>query len=242
MSNFIVCLDAGHGGHDPGAVGNGLREKDITLDIAKRCEALLAINPQVKCIMTRETDVFIPIGTRARIANEARVDVFISIHVNGFDDPGAHGFEIYMRRDAPGGDQSVVLKRLIHARLAPIWIAQRSIDRGKKSAGYQVIRTTHMPAVLTEHGFITNPHDAALLKRDNFLQSQAEAIISGVYAFLGIDVPSTSLPDLPVASSYRVRVNDRQIGAYRNAENIGNLVKLELAKDVNKIEIERVAS
>jgi N-acetylmuramoyl-L-alanine amidase len=78
-----VVIDAGHGGKDPGAVGpSGIREKDMNLDIAFRLKTLLEDRYRVKVVMTREDDVFIPLGERTAIANREAADIFISIHCN----------------------------------------------------------------------------------------------------------------------------------------------------------------
>jgi len=90
-----VVIDAGHGGKDPGAIGKtGLREKDVNLDIAKRLAVLLK-NEGIKVVMTRSSDVFIPLERRVRIANDADVDLFISIHSNSNRVRSLKGFEIY---------------------------------------------------------------------------------------------------------------------------------------------------
>jgi N-acetylmuramoyl-L-alanine amidase len=80
---FVVVIDAGHGGHDPGASGKISHEKDINLNVALRLGKLIRNNcPEVKVIYTREKDLFIPLDQRAEIANNARADLFISIHTN----------------------------------------------------------------------------------------------------------------------------------------------------------------
>lgn len=239
MTRFLVCIDPGHGGHDPGAVGNGLQEKDIVLDIGLRCRDLLADyhHHHINTLMTRDKDIFIPIGTRVRVSNEAKADVFVSIHVNGWDTPRPHGFEIYARRDVPGGDKSLVLKRMLHSKLSPVWIAESSLDRGKKQADYQVIRTTNCPAVLIEHGFISSPHDASLLKRSDFLQAQAQAIVDGLLQFFGV----SASPVLPESMAlYRVQADGEQIGAYRNMENILSAAQGQIARGSSRVIIERI--
>ncbi len=78
-----IAIDAGHGGHDPGAIGrSGLKEKTITLDIAKRLAALVKDRLGCKVVMTRDTDVFIPLDQRPFIAKSHDADLFVSIHVN----------------------------------------------------------------------------------------------------------------------------------------------------------------
>ena len=81
--DFVLVIDAGHGGHDPGAIGRISKEKDINLNVALRFGKLIEQNcPDVKVIYTRQSDVFIPLDRRAQIANDAKADLFISIHTN----------------------------------------------------------------------------------------------------------------------------------------------------------------
>lgn len=81
--DFVVVIDAGHGGHDPGAVGKSAKEKHINLSVALKVGKLIQKNcPDVKVIYTRTKDVFVPLNRRAEIANEAKADLFISIHTN----------------------------------------------------------------------------------------------------------------------------------------------------------------
>lgn len=84
--DFVITLDAGHGGHDYGAVGEKSNEKSITLAVVKDLGALLEKNlPDIKVVYTRDKDVFIPLNDRARIANKAASDLFISVHINSVD-------------------------------------------------------------------------------------------------------------------------------------------------------------
>ena len=96
--DFIVVIDAGHGGKDPGAVSaNGkVREKDITLKVALMVgESIVKKHPEVKVLYTRKSDVFVGLNDRARMANKADADLFISIHVNAAENRSAKGAETY---------------------------------------------------------------------------------------------------------------------------------------------------
>lgn len=99
---FTVVIDAGHGGQDAGTVGRNLAEKTVVLDVAKRLEALITrYHANVNVVMTRSTDVFVPLQERANIANRAKADLFISIHVNSVDEksPGrqsVRGAQVYV--------------------------------------------------------------------------------------------------------------------------------------------------
>jgi N-acetylmuramoyl-L-alanine amidase len=94
---FIVVLDPGHGGRDPGAISrSGLKEKDIVLDIAKRMQKLIQANaPYVKVFLTRDSDYFLPLPRRTEIAEEYKADLFISLHVNANPNRKVRGFSVY---------------------------------------------------------------------------------------------------------------------------------------------------
>lgn len=95
-----VCIDAGHGGKDPGANYRGsVKEKELNLIVAKEVEKLLKKNKKIEIKMTRSNDTFIPLGTRATIANNFQADLFVSIHANAAPNKNAKGFEIYFRSD-----------------------------------------------------------------------------------------------------------------------------------------------
>jgi N-acetylmuramoyl-L-alanine amidase len=91
-----IVIDAGHGGHDTGTIGpNGLLEKDVVLDVAKRLGRLLESRLGAEVVYTRHNDTFIPLETRTAIANRERADLFISIHANSSHDSDARGVETY---------------------------------------------------------------------------------------------------------------------------------------------------
>lgn len=92
---FVVVLDAGHGGKDPGNTGNGFKEKDIALNIILKIGEALEKKGGIEVIYTRDTDVFIPLAKRARIANEADADLFVSVHCNAHNSQ-AYGTETFV--------------------------------------------------------------------------------------------------------------------------------------------------
>jgi N-acetylmuramoyl-L-alanine amidase len=92
---FVVVLDAGHGGNDPGNVGNGYKEKEIALNIVLTVGKSLEKHPNIKVIYTRKTDVFVPLRERAKIANNADADLFVSVHCNSHHS-SAHGTETFV--------------------------------------------------------------------------------------------------------------------------------------------------
>jgi len=91
-----IVIDAGHGGHDPGTIGRGgLQEKDLVLDVALRLDRLVRQDLGADAILTRSTDVFIPLEERTAIANSRGADLFLSIHANSSRNAGARGIETY---------------------------------------------------------------------------------------------------------------------------------------------------
>jgi N-acetylmuramoyl-L-alanine amidase len=106
-----IVIDAGHGGHDPGAMGMGTTEAAITLDIALRLERLLANEPDIDVVLTRRTDQFVPLQERTAIANREAADLFVSIHVNANRDKTARGVETYLLNFASNADTAAVAAR-----------------------------------------------------------------------------------------------------------------------------------
>ena len=106
-----VVIDAGHGGHDPGAHGNGIIESELTLDVALRLQKLLEKEDGIEVVMTRDTDVFIPLEERTAIANREGADLFLSIHANASRNSLARGIETYFLNFAMNPEAEAVAAR-----------------------------------------------------------------------------------------------------------------------------------
>src|SRR5690606_5946884 len=106
-----IVIDPGHGGHDPGARSRGLSEASLVLDVALRLEKLLLRDPGTEVILTRRTDVFIPLEERTAIANREGADLFLSIHANASRNPQAHGIETYFLNFASNPEAEAVAAR-----------------------------------------------------------------------------------------------------------------------------------
>jgi N-acetylmuramoyl-L-alanine amidase len=193
-----VVLDPGHGGHDKGACSSYGCEKDFALDVARQLRPLLTARG-FKVIMTRESDVFVPLEVRARIANAQKDSVFVSIHFNATDhNPAATGFEIYsltpvgspssqdddlalsfINRQAgsPFDAHSIELSSSIyHSIIGQIG----EFDRGIKRARFAVLRLTKTPAVLIEGGFMTERGESRLIANKDWRAKLAQAISVGI--------------------------------------------------------------
>jgi N-acetylmuramoyl-L-alanine amidase len=171
-SAVTVVIDAGHGGYDRGGIpGQRVSEKDMNLDVAQRLRNVLAASGY-RVVMTRDSDVFVPLGTRCAIANSYRNAIFVSVHFNSATRRGASGIETYFySRD------SLSLASAIHHYVTG---GAPSDNRGVRRRGYFVLRRTNMPAVLVECGFLTNPAEAAYAQNASYRQKLAEAIAAGV--------------------------------------------------------------
>src|SRR5437868_13907088 len=167
-----VVIDAGHGGYDRGGIpSQRIPEKVMTLDVSQRLKPLLE-KAGYRVIMTRDSDVFVPLSTRVGIANSYPNGVFICVHFNSATRTGANGIETYFysTESAPlaASIQSAVLGD------AP------SENRGVRRRGYYVLRRTTIPAVLVECGFLTNPTEAQYVQSATYRQRLAANIARGI--------------------------------------------------------------
>lgn len=182
-----IVVDAGHGGRDSGAVGpTGVQEKDMTLLYAKSVAYYLG-KAGHNVIMTRETDRDFAGATysegedlagRVKIANDAKADLFVSIHMNG-GDSSAKGTETY---SYPGSQNGARLADLVQKRV--VFFAD-TVDRGAKTANFYVLRNTAMTAILVEVAFISNPEEEQLLTDHAFRVKVAVGVFAGVQQYLG---------------------------------------------------------
>lgn len=194
-----ICLDAGHGGKDPGAMvkNPALTEKFLTLDLAQRLERRLTATGWV-VQQTRTQDRFVELEERTRLANKGRADLFLSLHFNAAKDSSVGGAECYAI--TPRGQPSAMRTKLAEEdlkshpgnrqdpwNLLAAYYVQREIrdrlsvpDRGVRRARFTVLRGLSCPGVLVESGFLTNPAEAARLRRPEYRDSLAEAIGNGL--------------------------------------------------------------
>jgi N-acetylmuramoyl-L-alanine amidase len=220
-----IAIDAGHGGKDPGAIGrSGLKEKTITLDVAKRLAVLVKERLGCDVIMTRDRDVFIELEQRPFIAKSKGADLFVSIHVNANRKRKARGIETYIQslrasdRDAMataafenatstktlsqlGNELDRILKdlrtddkqeeslQLAHAVQASLIgnvkpVKGHVVNLGVKRAFFYVLINTEMPSILAEVGFISNPDEEKMLKKEGYRQDIAEALFEGVKRYV----------------------------------------------------------
>lgn len=190
--NKTGMTDPGHGDFDPGAMGNGLRECDLTWKFGTKFSAIME-RCGVKIYFTREQNKTATnnknaeLAYRCKLANQKGVSFYISFHINA---GGGTGFESF--RYLTNDSATVRLQQLIHKRVAPIFTAHGMPDRGMKQADFAVLRGTNMPAVLMELGFIDNARDAKYINTDDFQNKVAEAVARAVCEWMGIAYVSES--------------------------------------------------
>jgi len=185
LAGKTVVIDAGHGDRDSGAQSGGVQEKNLTLAIAKKLAQEMSA-AGAKVIMTRTEDVFIELTERARIANAAKADLFISVHINSSAKVSMSGTITFY--SGPNAIKEL-LARCIQTEIAAVsglpGIGAWSDKRIYATKGFSVLRNTTMPGVLVEMGFINHPRDRARMVMPEFHSAVAKAIVRGVRKFLG---------------------------------------------------------
>lgn len=206
-----IFIDPGHGGKDSGASGNGIKEKDIVLDICKRIQTgLEAYDVDVK--LSRETDVFIELTDRTKAANNWNADVLLSVHINAAASAAAKGFASYIY---PGSNAATVAyQNVMHQEIFKA-LGAGLTDRGKETANFHMLRESKMKAILTENLFISNAAEAARLADADFRQKIAQGHINGLEKYLGLKKKVQQQPP-PVGSTKLWKV---QLGAFEDKAN-----------------------
>jgi N-acetylmuramoyl-L-alanine amidase len=167
-----IVIDPGHGGHDRGGVpGQRISEKEMTLDVSRRLARILEANGY-RVVLTRNSDVFIPLGTRVAIGNSYRGATFVSVHFNSAPRSGANGIETYYYRGDSGS-----LAQNIHRHVVSVTNTE---NRGVRRRGFFVIRRTSVPSVLVELGFLTNSYEGGQILNAAYRQRLAEAVARGI--------------------------------------------------------------
>ena len=186
-----IVIDPGHGGEDSGAIGpSGATEKSITLQIAKEVEKMLK-EAGAKVIMTRTTDTEVStkhrqatdvdeLQARCDVANKAKADIFISIHMDSFTSREASGTTGYYYVKG-----SAASKKLATAIQSHLVTQLRTTSRGVRTCKFYVVRHTKMPATLIEVAFVSNPKEEKLLTSKKGVQKAAIGIVQGISDFFG---------------------------------------------------------
>jgi N-acetylmuramoyl-L-alanine amidase len=215
-----IFIDAGHGGTDSGAVGNGLQEKNLTLDICKRIAAGLKAYENVTVIMSRTDDSYPSLADRTKAANNANADVLLSVHINS-GAASARGFESHIYTNVDAGTKAY--QNVMHQEIYnEAYKAAGEPDRGKKQSNFHMVRESKMKAILTENLFISNAADAKNLADADFRQKIAQGHINGLEKFLGLKKSAQPPPaaEKPAADGKLWKV---QVGAFEDEKSARDL-------------------
>src|SRR5437763_2396964 len=167
-----IVIDPGHGGFDRGGIpGQRVLEKNMNLDVALRLKPILE-KAGYRVVMTRTTDIFVPLSSRVAIANSYPNGIFLCIHFNSASRSGASGIETYFY-----STESAPLAASIHSAVVG---GAPSENRGVRRRGYFVLRRTTVPAVLVECGFLTNPTETQYALTTTYRQKLAQEIARGI--------------------------------------------------------------
>jgi N-acetylmuramoyl-L-alanine amidase len=177
LSDLVVIIDPGHGGHDSGSLGFGLSEKNVVLNVSRHMNSYFEKTP-IKSLMTRTDDYFLTVSARPIFAAKNKGDVFVSVHANGSETNASGQEAFYYAKTAstnPYVNQSLALTTYMQNRMQEAWDLR---NRGVKQGNFGVIRENTMPATLIEMGFINTAKD------NSFMQSEVEREKMGKALFL----------------------------------------------------------
>ena len=241
MNNRLVIVDAGHGGIDSGAVGNGMLEKNLTLEISKYIYNRLK-EIGIPAVMTREEDTYLPKEDRIRrvmsLSSNSTKPILIANHINAGGGEGAE--VVYSLRD---NDElaTLVLDKIGEKGQLKRKVYQRRLPENPNKDYYYIIRETgNTEPILIEYGFIDNKNDAYKLK--NNLLEYAEGVVEAISQYLGYDNTGEAKEEYIVEKgdtlyslSKRFNISIEELKRINNLNNdilsIGQVLKLSNADD-----------
>lgn len=180
-SSPVIVIDAGHGGLDYGTKEKGpyCVEKRVALETALLVRKYLD-QLGYRVVMTRSSDVFIPLWRRVHTANKRNCSLFVSVHFNSSPTKSAHGIEVFYCDRPKLQKCSKSSKKLADGILKQVIFRTKAKSRGTKKGNFYVIRETKIPAVLVEGGFISNYKERCNLKKQQYLDKLARGIADGI--------------------------------------------------------------
>lgn len=209
-----IFIDPGHGGGDPGATGNGLKEKDITLSIALKVRNILNNEYEGHSIkLSRTTDQSLSLNQRTELANRWNADYLVSIHINA---GGGTGYEDYIYQSLSNASKTAQLRDIMHTEVMK---SIGGVNRGKKKANFHMLRESKMPAVLTENGFIDHPSDSKKIKTEAYLNKIARGHVNGLVKAFKLKRKKVTQPQQQTNTFYRVVT-----GSFSSKANASNRV------------------
>ncbi|QOS98319.1 N-acetylmuramoyl-L-alanine amidase [Brevibacterium sp. JNUCC-42] len=187
-----IFIDPGHGGTDPGAVGNGLQEKNLTLTISQKIRNLLTDYENTQVTLSRENDQYLSLKQRTDTANAWGADFLLSVHINA---GGGTGYEDFCHDKLAASSPIDRIQDAIHTAVMAEIKGYGVKDRGAKSANFHMLRESKMPAVLAENLFIDTATDANLLKQASFIDAVARGHVNGLAKAFNLKKKTVSNPE-----------------------------------------------
>ncbi|PAV31596.1 N-acetylmuramoyl-L-alanine amidase [Virgibacillus profundi] len=218
-----LYLDPGHGGSDPGASGNGIKEKDIVLDIAIKIRTILTNDYENAVIkMSRTSDSTKSLQQRTNEANSWGADYYLSIHCNAFNGT-AQGYEDFIHSSLSNNSKTAKYQDILHAEIAKV---NQLRNRGQKKANFHVLRETTMSALLTENGFIDHASDAALMKKSSWRQRIAQGHVNGLARAFNLQRKENGSKTIYkiIAGSFKSKANADERKDFLNTKGIESFV------------------
>ena len=190
-TGYVVVIDAGHGGVDPGVLGiGGIQEKDINLIISLKLKALLE-EQGIRVVMTRETDAGLysendtnkkmaDMKARCAIIEEENADMVVSIHQNSFSDPKVSGAQVFYYTHS---EEGALMAQSVQDSIREN-VDETNLRKIKGNDTYYMLLHTSCPTIIVECGFVTNEEEAALLVTEEYQDAVADAITKGIIEYL----------------------------------------------------------
>lgn len=246
-SKYTVTLDAGHGGFDSGNIGqSGVKEKDVDLSVALKVGKILKDNG-VNVVYTRESDRVswdknTDLQARFDISNNAKSDLFLSIHVNSYEaNTSTNGIETYYSNSDSIGKS--VAQQVQDQLISNTGLANRGIKEG--GLPHEILRGTSAPAVMVQLGFMTNPKESVLVGSDDFQNKSAVGIANGVLKSLnliGTDKNLTISSVSDISASINVGDNYTLPTSVQATMNDNSTKKVGVIWDYNKVDSSKEGS
>ena len=233
---YVVVLDAGHGGTDAGAkAATGEKESDMSLQLVQKIVALNK-NPMIRFELSRDKDEFVKVTDRTIFANEKKADLFVSVHINASPNKNAKGLELYTPREgSPAYLKSIPLASILNESLANIF-SSNAVKTRKMSIW--VLDKSTIPAIIVLPGFITNKTDVATIK--NKQEEIAAKILSGIERYL--TQKEKGFAQLPNSAEWKnaAKLASSAANAKNTPELLGKRIEIVFTDNMTQRDLEEI--
>ncbi len=199
---YTVVVDAGHGGSDPGRVAGSLKEKDLALSMALLIKSL-SNNPNINIVLTRSADELQPLKDKTVFAEQAKADLFVSLHMNWSKSPDSSGMKTFIAARNPDfHEENVRFASLLLSNLSGIYKTDQTI-RKRTTHGIWVLEANKCPAAVIQCGYLSNPNDRSFISNSDNQKKMAEKILTSIEEYFSKDVQVNTNPVKPTITMIR---------------------------------------